>query len=155
MCHTTAGSSIELPATSEAPAIARHFVATTLDCVAHPTSMLDVAILLTSELVTNAVLHGTPPIELTVECVGHSSEIRVRDQHPRTPTLKDPTPLDTGGRGMMLVDLLADTWGVAAARPGKETWFRLRSRVSLPASARDGSEGNTEAAGPLTRPYAI
>lgn len=103
---------------------------------------LDDAVLLTSELVTNAILHGAPPIALTVLCEGRSITVAVTDGLDSWP---DPTPpipapgaggragpggaLDVGGRGLALVAAVSTSWGVHPNAPaaGKTVWFELGS----------------------------
>lgn len=125
MCVSTERSTVTLPFSVEAPQLAREFLAAA-SCTAHVASVLDDAILLVSEAITNAVLHGGPAIVLAVDCTETSMEIRVRDGANRAPLLRNPADLDPGGRGMLLIDLLSDAWGVEPMSPaGKEVWFRL------------------------------
>jgi anti-sigma regulatory factor (Ser/Thr protein kinase) len=82
--------------------------------------------LLTSETVTNAVLHGRSEIRLTVETSTTRMRVEVGDDNNREPTRR---PYDSGaldGRGMNLVDALSSAWGVEAAQCGKVVWFELR-----------------------------
>lgn len=98
-------------------------------CEAHQARVLDRAELLTTELVTNAVRYGGPPILVEVTCEGTAGmKVEVRDGSDDEPVLKDAAPLDESGRGVLLVDLLSDEWGVDQ-RPGdgKAVWFALRS----------------------------
>lgn len=87
----------------------------------------DVAVLLVSELVTNAILHGRGPLELRARPSGSALRVEVHDADPRTPpTLSaDLEPTDDGGRGLHLVDILADRWGWAESADGKVVWFEL------------------------------
>lgn len=129
MCEATARAELLLPTESSSAAAARRF-AERSGCREHGLDLLDDAMLLISELVTNSVLHGGPPIVLAIECDGAGLHVRVRDGGPTMPT---PRTVDEGaesGRGMSLVDLLSSTWGVEpvadAHGPGKEVWFELR-----------------------------
>lgn len=87
----------------------------------------DVAVLLVSELVTNAILHGRGPLELRARTTEEALRVEVHDADPRTvPTLSiDVEPTDDGGRGLQLVELLADRWGWAESPVGKVVWFEL------------------------------
>ena len=89
----------------------------------------DVAVLLVSELVTNAILHGRGPLELRARTTGEALRVEVHDADPRTaPTLSTGVePTDDGGRGLQLVDILADRWGWAESPAGKVVWFELDS----------------------------
>lgn len=79
--------------------------------------------LLTSELVTNAVRHASPPIEINVDCDGSGGRVTVSDGHRDRPVLR-PHSLDSdNGRGIQLVDALATAWGVQDRPAGKAVWF--------------------------------
>lgn len=84
--------------------------------------------LLTSELVANAVVHGPLDGVITVETSAPADlfEVVVGDDSPVLPVVRNSEPLDEGGRGMMLVALMAATWGVRA-EPGarKAVWFQV------------------------------
>lgn len=97
-------------------------------CEAHQSRVLDRAELLTTELVTNAVRHGGPPITVELGCDGSAGmTVKVTDGNAESPLLQHADVLDESGRGVMLVDLLSDEWGVDQ-RPGdgKTVWFALR-----------------------------
>jgi len=92
---------------------------------------VDVAVLLTSELVTNAILHTRTPIQVGVMtdddrvlvCVGD----RLADSSPLVP--HPPSGDRPGGRGLALVNDLAETWGSTSYDGGKTVWFVLRTPV--------------------------
>lgn len=81
--------------------------------------------LLTSELVSNVVRHVGAP--MTVRALRHPSRIRVEvdDTSREPPLLKHPTPLESHGRGILLVDALADAWGTILGDHGKTVWFEI------------------------------
>jgi phosphoserine phosphatase RsbU/P len=134
VCDVTARATIELPADPGSAARARDFLKRAV-CKAHGASVLDDAMLLASETVTNAALHGSPPIVLAVDCTGDAVEIRVRDESPLMTLTPDVGTLDESGRGLILVELLSDGWGVDLVPPAaKEVWFRLRDRSLHPES---------------------
>ena len=84
--------------------------------------------LLTSEVVTNAVVHGGAPVSVDVACTDDRVEVRVSDTGPASPLRREAGPTATSGRGMALLDTLAERWGVdRATRPavGKTVWFLL------------------------------
>jgi anti-sigma regulatory factor (Ser/Thr protein kinase) len=87
----------------------------------------EVAVLLTSELVTNAILHGHGPLELRAHTEGSALRIEVRDTEPASPPVlrADAELTEIGGRGLQLVDTLADRWGWSAEPEGKVVWFEL------------------------------
>ncbi|MGI8809642.1 MAG: ATP-binding protein [Acidimicrobiales bacterium] len=87
------------------------------------------AVLLVSELVTNAVRHARGPCALVVTFGSHTVEFSVEDGDPRAPAPRLAGALDESGRGFVLVGALADDWGIRTLPVGKATWFTLaRSR---------------------------
>ncbi|WP_231133998.1 ATP-binding protein [Motilibacter deserti] len=108
-----------------AAAQARSFV-TEASCPAHGSHVYDEALLLVSELVANAVRHGAPPITLEVSCDGSMGMlVRVSDGSPAAPVAKQASLEDESGRGVALVDLISDAWGVEPTSEGKGVWFRI------------------------------
>lgn len=88
----------------------------------------EVAVLLTSELVTNAILHGTPPLRLVAVSVGSGVRVEVHDGGDAAPLVRD-TELDSvGGRGLRLVEALSARWGTTGADPGTVVWFEVDTR---------------------------
>lgn len=86
----------------------------------------DVAILLTSELVTNAVRHSRGPIEAQARfCSARVLRVEVCDTSNTPVGASAATVDDPGGRGLYLVDALADTWGMEHHGTGKRVWFEL------------------------------
>lgn len=86
---------------------------------------VDTAVLLVSELVTNAVRHARGPCSLVVRFQGDVVEFCVEDGDPQLPVARVTGPLDETGRGFLLVGALADRWGVRTVPGGKGTWFSL------------------------------
>ncbi|MEU3505004.1 ATP-binding protein [Streptomyces hundungensis] len=87
---------------------------------------LEVAELLTSELVTNALVHTDDGAVVTVTARGRRLRVEVRDFAPALPTPHAPSDDDgTHGRGLLLVQALADAWGVHEHAMGKVVWFEL------------------------------
>jgi anti-sigma regulatory factor (Ser/Thr protein kinase) len=87
----------------------------------------EVAVLLVSELVTNAILHGRAPLELRAQTAGAGLRVEVYDHDPSTPPIlrHDFDLTEPGGRGLQLVDTLADRWGWTENDGGKFVWFEL------------------------------
>lgn len=79
-----------------------------------------------SELATNALLHGAPPgrgFLVRLRYDGDLVRAEVHDSGPGTPELADRVDdFVEGGRGLLLVSQLADTWGVQNRTPGKAVW---------------------------------
>jgi anti-sigma regulatory factor (Ser/Thr protein kinase) len=86
----------------------------------------DDLVLLVSEMVTNAVRHGTPPVLLEVASDEDTVIVAVGDGSAQPP-LPRAADLDAeGGRGMALLDLLAARHGVRSDPPGKTVWAAVR-----------------------------
>lgn len=85
-----------------------------------------VAELLLSELVTNALIHTGHGAVVTVSVAPTALRVEVRDFVPGLPLSYVPNADDgTHGRGLFLVQSLADAWGVGAHALGKVVWFEL------------------------------
>jgi anti-sigma regulatory factor (Ser/Thr protein kinase) len=84
------------------------------------------AALVASELVTNAVVHAQPDIDLSVARHGATLRLAVRDHSGGSPYQRGPSDDRTTGRGLLLVDGFARTWGVLpTADGGKVVWAVL------------------------------
>jgi anti-sigma regulatory factor (Ser/Thr protein kinase) len=125
MCQATPRAQRELPVSPAAPAIARDFLRTS-SCSAHHSAVVDDAVLLVSELVTNSVLHGGPPVVVAVDCDGQDLQVRVRDGSTSLPERRHAQQADEGGRGLELVATLSAAWGVDPVPDGKHVWFVIR-----------------------------
>ena len=93
--------------------------------------------LLTSELVTNAVKYGPKDgaILVSVGCRAAAVDVAVHDEGDDVPVQRRPGPTAVGGRGLRLVDQLADEWGVRVGpRRGKSVWFRIALRTAAGAA---------------------
>lgn len=93
--------------------------------------------LLTSELVTNGVLHARTPLRLGVAVGADVVMVSVGDGNRLTPEQQPYSESATGGRGMLLVREMADDWGVEHHRDGKTVWCAMRR----PHAATTGSDG--------------
>jgi anti-sigma regulatory factor (Ser/Thr protein kinase) len=94
---------------------------------------LDRVLLLTSEVVTNAILHARTPMRLTAGVDGHQVVVRVYDGLPVVPRRRAYRQDAGTGRGMHLVEALADDWGVEQSAAGKCVWFAIAVNSSAPA----------------------
>ncbi|WP_228900560.1 ATP-binding protein [Streptomyces sp. DH1] len=91
----------------------------------------EIAELLTSELVTNALVHTDDGAVLTATVGPRALRVEVRDHAGRPPRPRDPRPEEsTGGRGLLLVQSLADDWGVLPWGAGKSVWFELDAEAA-------------------------
>jgi anti-sigma regulatory factor (Ser/Thr protein kinase) len=132
-----------LPATARSVPEARQHVVTTLQQWGYG-GLVDTARLLTSELVTNAVLHARTEMTITVEDSDHGVRVSVTDASPVPPSLRRHSTTATTGRGLRLLDRLAREWSVDDDNGGKTVWFTLADDVD-PWSAYDADTWLAEA----------
>jgi anti-sigma regulatory factor (Ser/Thr protein kinase) len=86
--------------------------------------------LLTSELVTNAVMYAPTGCRMSAWFIDAAGALRVEvsDAAPDVPSLRSPSARSSfGGRGLHLVASRSSDWGVEANGGGKSVWFELRS----------------------------
>ena len=118
---------LTLAATARAVGLARH--ATHEALASWQLAYLEeTAVLLVSELVTNAVRHartGGSMLVLRLESAGSWLRIEVHDADPRVPEPRTPDKLDGSGFGFVLIEALASKWGVRKATIGKAVWAEL------------------------------
>ena len=128
------------PRSDHAASRSRHHLLATLsswglDEVTY-SALRDIAELLTSELVTNAVRHADSDVGVTIGLAGEVLEIAVSDadhgstgrlEQVRSRLSRDPEHgrLVEGGRGLQLLEALSQEWGVTVLQHGKQVWFTL------------------------------
>jgi anti-sigma regulatory factor (Ser/Thr protein kinase) len=83
-------------------------------------------VLLTSELVTNALVHAGTDFDLELSGEDETIQIAVTDFAQKLPRIERVTSLSERGRGLPLVSSLSDDWGVEQNDIGKTVWFILR-----------------------------
>ncbi|HEY0888305.1 MAG TPA: ATP-binding protein [Nocardioides sp.] len=88
----------------------------------------DVVLLLTSELVTNAVRYSTGPVGVRLTWDDAHLRIDVSDPSQERPVVRSVDQTAVRGRGLMLVEALAHSWGVDVQQVGKSVWFTLDTR---------------------------
>jgi anti-sigma regulatory factor (Ser/Thr protein kinase) len=115
----------DFPADGRSVQAARDFVTAVLREWPTPRALVHDVVLLVSELVTNAVIHGRPPIELRLRTSDGQVVLEVRDHATYLPRRLRPTPEDEHGRGLQLVALIADRWGTRPTPDGKSVWCVL------------------------------
>jgi anti-sigma regulatory factor (Ser/Thr protein kinase)/anti-anti-sigma regulatory factor len=120
---------LRLAPTPTASAAARTFVRETCrywQLALPDATVMERAVLLANELVTNAVVHAGTDIRLRLELRGDRLHIAVRDDNPRLLRLVVPDEQAEGGRGLWLVEQLARAWGVNPhPEGGKVVWCVL------------------------------
>jgi anti-sigma regulatory factor (Ser/Thr protein kinase) len=125
----TAAWSERIAGGPEAPCAARAMLSDRLGDAVSEELMHDLH-LLTTELVTNAVLHAgveeDDTLELFVSAGGPHVRVAVADPGGATePQVQDLDPTVPGGMGLFLVEQISRRWGVEHAEHGTEVWFEL------------------------------
>jgi anti-sigma regulatory factor (Ser/Thr protein kinase) len=111
---------VRLPGDVRAAGVARRALESAIEHL--PTHRRADVRLLATELVANAIRHGTPPIELSLALASDRLRVKVADAGDGRPQRR-PEPGADGGWGLLLVDSAADRWGVA---DGSTTvWFEI------------------------------
>ncbi|MGC4999367.1 MULTISPECIES: ATP-binding SpoIIE family protein phosphatase [unclassified Streptomyces] len=110
-----------------------------------PAEQVDAAVLLISEMITNVLVHTDADALLLAEIFGEHGHRRLRvqvsDSGDDLPHKRRPGELASSGRGLMLIEMLADAWGVEPRGEGKSIWFELYERGEA------GEAGATDGAG--------
>ncbi len=121
---------------------ARHWVAETIREIGRP-ELVETTELGVSELVTNAVLHADPPIEVRVRGTRLHPRVEVSDSSTEPPVMPTPTQAETDpadlderlllvtyGRGLDIVSRCSDAWGAEIEDAGKTMWFTPAAETS-------------------------
>jgi DNA-binding NarL/FixJ family response regulator len=104
---------------------ARRFVATALEGW-QLGPLLETVTLLTSELVTNAILHAGSEVDVVVRLTGEAARVEVTDRSDLPPAPRTPAEEESSGRGLSLVEALARRWGTRRlVSGGKTVWFEV------------------------------
>jgi anti-sigma regulatory factor (Ser/Thr protein kinase) len=100
---------------------------------------VDTAVLLTSELLGNVLVHTEQTAALTATVTGAGRArrllVEVTDHGDELPHQRVPGELASSGRGLILLDLLSDQWGVRPEPRGKTVWFALDETTGGAAAA--------------------
>jgi anti-sigma regulatory factor (Ser/Thr protein kinase) len=124
--HSAGVPALVLPLDPRSVPAARGLLRSALD--GHAASSADDAVLMISELVTNAVLHARTRLHVSVSIADQTLRVEVSDDDPTLPVAPDPETHSTSGRGLLIVDNLADKWGTFTSTHGKTVWFELQIR---------------------------
>ncbi len=116
---------LDLPASAVAPRVGRQFVGHVLRDW-QLADLVDSASLLTSEVVTNAVLHAGTASRLSIERGTDMVRVSVQDEGDGLAERSAPRMDAAGGHGLALMDTLADQWGARRVDGCHEVWFELR-----------------------------
>ncbi len=120
--------SVVLPGQRQSVAVGRHWVVTCASGHGLNGVLGQVIELLSSELLTNAVLHGAEggPVALAVRVSTAAVRVSVSDRAQQTPVVVHSEPSDLHGRGMAIVEAMSQRWGVENhVEGGKTVWFEL------------------------------
>lgn len=115
---------VAIQADLAAASFARSFVRDTVLGWQLP-GLTDDTVLVVSELVSNAILHGQPPLELRVARTPHGVRVEVRDGSRVSPVRPVATSDTMTGRGIALVEAVCARWGVEQVNDGKAVWVEL------------------------------
>jgi anti-sigma regulatory factor (Ser/Thr protein kinase) len=94
--------------------------------------------LMVSELATNCIRHERASFHIAI--LGSAREIRIEvtDSGSGTPMMRSPGPDEPSGRGLQIVDMLSERWGVVPEEPsGKTVWFTVPAATEVPAGIDD------------------
>lgn len=140
MCHT---ERLTVRPDTTCAGHARRWAAGHLHCWQLPENTVDAAVLMLSEAVTNAIVHARTDSTVSLVLTGRHLDVTVTDLNPGQPTGADRlapasrvggpavgpsrmVQLTESGRGLQIIDALAEQWGVRDVDEGTEVWFRLR-----------------------------
>ena len=129
--HTGVYARTSLGWNETSPGSARRFVADVLWARGFAKACIEQAVLLTSEAVTNAVIHARSGVDLAVLADHPMARVEVYDYKSSLthPVVNHwPNSLASSGRGLQLIAALAEAWGVEElGEAGKCVWFEVRA----------------------------
>jgi anti-sigma regulatory factor (Ser/Thr protein kinase) len=130
--RTTAVTIVYVPSSPASAATVRQHLAADLTDAHVPTSVVEDAVLIASELISNAIRHAhtLPDGTLAVawEVDGQGVTVRVTDGgSPGQPRMRHAGPEETSGRGLVLVQALAADWGIEDDGSATTVWAQLRA----------------------------
>ncbi len=116
----------DLPLQKASPGAARRTIQTLLEVWGyHDEDWLGYAVLLVSELVSNALRHGGGCVAVDLSAHDGSVVIGVADGSSVLPRRRESSGSDADGRGLALIEALSTDWGVEERHGGKRVWVRL------------------------------
>ena len=131
----------EFPAVRKSVPSARRFASGAVVDV--PGEVSDAVALIATELASNSVQHAATAFAIRVEQLPHQIRIEVEDDGEGQPVVGSPGPGDTSGRGLQIVDALADVWGVIPKEQavGKTVWVTIALGQSDTRPTRGSRDG--------------
>ncbi len=145
--EVTESSVLLLPFSASSVGVARRHLASDLIEAGMCGSAVTDAALVISELLSNALQHGTPlsgsGIRVAWDTDGDGVRVSVSDGGGLTrPKLGEPTPTTTGGRGLWIVARLSRRWGADSDDEGTTVWAEVQASalpiIPVPAAAAEG-----------------
>jgi serine phosphatase RsbU (regulator of sigma subunit)/anti-sigma regulatory factor (Ser/Thr protein kinase) len=123
---TSRSATMLVPAEPTGPSRVRQWMSTRLREWAVPDPVIGAAILCTSELTTNALLHAGTPAQVRIDLTAERLLVSVADTGTRGSVIKANTDtLSSRGRGLGLIEELSDTWGTDPTVRGSTVWFEM------------------------------
>lgn len=113
------------PCDATAPVAVRQALRAAQASGAVPAEVADDLLLAATELVTNAVNAGARTVEVLLATPPPYLVLDVTDDAPGQPTLGNPSESDTSGRGLRIIETLAEQWGCRPTAHGKTVWARF------------------------------
>ena len=119
------------PSEPESVGAARRFATDPLKGVS--TDAIAAVELMVSELATNCVRHAGMAFDLTIAQEQGTIRVEVTDRAGGTPEMRSPGPEDPTGRGLQIVNIFSEDWGVdPGPTGGKTVWFTVQAQASEP-----------------------
>ncbi|MEV0808010.1 SpoIIE family protein phosphatase [Micromonospora sp. NPDC050200] len=119
-------ASMEMPAEPTAPSRVRHWMTAQLTEWRVPDAVIGAAVLCTSELTTNALLHAGTAARVEIDLSPERLLVSVADSGTRgTVTRAQTDTLSSRGRGLGLIEQLSDAWGTDPTVRGSTVWFEI------------------------------
>ncbi|MEV6595933.1 SpoIIE family protein phosphatase [Actinoplanes sp. NPDC051346] len=119
-------ATMQVPAEPTGPSRVRQWMSTRLREWAVPEPVIGAAILCTSELTTNALLHAGTPAQVHIDLSAERLLVSVADTGTRGSVARARTDaLSSRGRGLGLIEELSDTWGTDPSVRGSTVWFEM------------------------------
>ena len=123
MPETVRPETLTVPSVPRSVAAVRRFAVAA--CGGAGEEVRETVALLVSEVATNALVHGSGDVVVTVTERGGLLRVEVSDGSSDTPVPRSADPEAEGGRGLALVEALSSAWGTDLTHHGKTVWFEL------------------------------
>jgi anti-sigma regulatory factor (Ser/Thr protein kinase) len=121
-------STYELPSRPSSARLARRLARGAMGGCSEP--LVETAELLITELISNAIRHASSPPVLRIDVDSGTVRIAVSDESTKTPDVRHAGLEDEDGRGLLLVESLATSWGWTRTTGGKQIWFTLNGEAA-------------------------